>query len=153
VYLPDGEWRDYWTGERYTGGRTVDVDVALSDLPLFVRAGSVVPHRDPTQAVQRGTPTELQLDVTLADGTATGRFYDVDAEDFVTITVTEADGTLTIAVGETTAERVSLTVYDTVPETVVIDDTRAAEVETSPESDEWTTTDGVTTVCTGRGFM
>ena len=153
VYLPDGEWRDYWTGERYTGGRTIDVDVDISDLPLFVRAGSVVPHREPTESVQRGTPTELQLDVTLADGTATGRFYDVDAEDFVTISVTEADGTLTIDVGETTAERVFISVHDTIPETVVIDGTRAAEVESSPRSNEWTTTDSGTAVCTGGGFM
>ncbi|SDT63342.1 NPCBM/NEW2 domain-containing protein [Jiangella sp. DSM 45060] len=44
IYLPEGTWVDYWTGRLYTGPATVDGYAApLDRLPLFVKAGSVVP--------------------------------------------------------------------------------------------------------------
>lgn len=43
VYLPTGEWYDYWTRERYDGGHRVRVPAPLERLPLFVRAGTVLP--------------------------------------------------------------------------------------------------------------
>lgn len=42
VYLPAGDWYDFWTARRYTGGTRVDVPVTLESLPLFVRAGGIV---------------------------------------------------------------------------------------------------------------
>jgi alpha-D-xyloside xylohydrolase len=45
VYLPDGtDWIDLATGDRHTGGTTLTVAVALEDIPVFSRAGSMV-HR------------------------------------------------------------------------------------------------------------
>jgi alpha-D-xyloside xylohydrolase len=43
VYLPAGEWVDYWTGARTSGAKTVVVDAAADVLPLWVRAGAVIP--------------------------------------------------------------------------------------------------------------
>lgn len=44
VYLPSGnEWYDFWTGKRYAGGQTIVTDAPLETMPLFVRAGSIVP--------------------------------------------------------------------------------------------------------------
>ncbi len=43
VYLPAGVWFDFWTGQRYEGGQTVEALAPLDRIPLFVRAGSVVP--------------------------------------------------------------------------------------------------------------
>ena len=44
VYLPAGsDWYDYWTKERLHGGQTITVDAPIDTLPLFVRAGSIVP--------------------------------------------------------------------------------------------------------------
>jgi alpha-glucosidase len=43
VYLPAGDWYDFWTGERFTGRRSITVATPLDTLPLFVRGGSVVP--------------------------------------------------------------------------------------------------------------
>jgi alpha-glucosidase len=42
VYLPAGDWYDYWTGNRVTGGRHLTVPVTIESIPLFVRAGSFV---------------------------------------------------------------------------------------------------------------
>ncbi|WP_375422020.1 TIM-barrel domain-containing protein [uncultured Sphingomonas sp.] len=44
VYLPAGaDWYDYWTDQRHAGGQTIDVAAPIDQIPLFVRAGSIVP--------------------------------------------------------------------------------------------------------------
>jgi alpha-D-xyloside xylohydrolase len=44
VYLPNGtSWVNFWTGEKLAGGNTVTVSAPLEQIPLFVRAGSIVP--------------------------------------------------------------------------------------------------------------
>jgi alpha-D-xyloside xylohydrolase len=44
VYLPAGsDWYNYWTNERLKGGQTITVKAPIDTLPLFVRAGSIVP--------------------------------------------------------------------------------------------------------------
>jgi alpha-D-xyloside xylohydrolase len=45
VYLPTGtDWYNYWTNERVKGGQTINVPAPIDTLPLFVRAGSIVPQ-------------------------------------------------------------------------------------------------------------
>ena len=43
VYLPRGTWYDFWTGERIEGGREISRVLDLETMPLFVRAGSILP--------------------------------------------------------------------------------------------------------------
>jgi alpha-D-xyloside xylohydrolase len=44
VYLPAGtDWYNYWTNERVHGGQTISVSAPIDKLPLFVRAGSILP--------------------------------------------------------------------------------------------------------------
>jgi alpha-D-xyloside xylohydrolase len=43
VYLPKGEWTNYWTGERLTGGQTIIAQAAMDVLPLYVRSGAIIP--------------------------------------------------------------------------------------------------------------
>jgi alpha-D-xyloside xylohydrolase len=44
VYLPAGaDWYDYWTDVRVSGGQTVSVDAPIDRIPVFVRAGSILP--------------------------------------------------------------------------------------------------------------
>jgi alpha-glucosidase/alpha-D-xyloside xylohydrolase len=43
LYLPRGAWHDFWTGERLEGGREITRKVDLETIPLYVRAGAVVP--------------------------------------------------------------------------------------------------------------
>ena len=43
VYLPEGEWVDYWTGTHFSGGKTMLVEAPAEVLPLYVRAGAVIP--------------------------------------------------------------------------------------------------------------
>lgn len=43
IYLPPASWYDFWSGERVEGGREIERPVDLETLPLYVRAGSILP--------------------------------------------------------------------------------------------------------------
>ncbi|MFN8379745.1 MAG: glycoside hydrolase family 31 protein [Anaerolineae bacterium] len=47
VYLPAGVWADFWTGAVVEGGRTITVAAPLDRIPVYVRAGAVIPVRLP----------------------------------------------------------------------------------------------------------
>ncbi|MDD4654233.1 MAG: glycoside hydrolase family 31 protein [Bacteroidales bacterium] len=54
VYLPDNSfWIDFWTNETFTGGQTITKSAPIDIIPLFVKAGSVIPFT--TQKVQYST--------------------------------------------------------------------------------------------------
>jgi len=54
VYLPAGcDWYNYWTDERLHGGQTITADAPIDVLPLFVRAGSIVPLGWEVQSAQQ----------------------------------------------------------------------------------------------------
>lgn len=42
VYLPEGEWVDYWSGERFAGKQHIHVHAPLEKLPIFVRSGAIL---------------------------------------------------------------------------------------------------------------
>ncbi len=42
AYLPRGRWHGLWNGESYEGGRTVDLDMKLDEIPVFGRDGHVL---------------------------------------------------------------------------------------------------------------
>ncbi len=43
VYLPVGDWYDFWTGEHYEGGQVINYSVPKERIPVFVRAGTILP--------------------------------------------------------------------------------------------------------------
>jgi alpha-glucosidase/alpha-D-xyloside xylohydrolase len=43
LYLPRGVWHDFWTGERVDGGREISRAVDLETVPLYIRAGAILP--------------------------------------------------------------------------------------------------------------
>jgi alpha-D-xyloside xylohydrolase len=48
IYLPAGEWFDYWSGQRHPGEQQFEVEPPLEQIPLFVRSGSLFPLATPT---------------------------------------------------------------------------------------------------------
>lgn len=79
VYLPEGHrWIDYWNRTVYVGGKTINVDAPIKHIPLFVKAGSIIPYNaTDTKTCSASTP----LLVTVYEG-ADGQFdlYDDDGE-------------------------------------------------------------------------
>ena len=54
VYLPAGaDWYNYWTQERVKGGQTITVQAPIDTLPLFVRAGSIIPLGAPVESTHQ----------------------------------------------------------------------------------------------------
>ncbi len=43
LYLPQSKWYDFWTGSAVAGGKAIDAGAPLDRLPLYIRAGSIVP--------------------------------------------------------------------------------------------------------------
>ena len=80
VYLPQGKWFEPTGGKVYQGGSTVLVEASLDQLPLFYRAGSLVPTREVQQFVDQ-SPLET-LELTVVPG-ADGR-YEMITDDGVT---------------------------------------------------------------------
>jgi alpha-glucosidase/alpha-D-xyloside xylohydrolase len=69
LYLPRGEWYDFWDETRVEGGRMVTRAVDLQTIPLYVRAGSVLPMGPPRQFTAESAEGPLTLNVyTGADG-------------------------------------------------------------------------------------
>jgi alpha-glucosidase len=79
VYLPEGNWYDWWTGKKDEGKRWIERPVDLATLPLYVRAGAIIPL-DPVRQFTGQTvaePTTLRV-YAGADGTFT--LYDDDGQ-------------------------------------------------------------------------
>ncbi len=65
VYLPKGNsWVNFWTGETLDGGQTIDADAAIETIPLYVKAGSIVPM-GPNIEYATESPNEIILRIYL----------------------------------------------------------------------------------------
>ena len=62
VYLPKGaDWYDFWTGKYYTGGQTIITDAPIELMPLYVRAGSIVPFGPDIHHTGEGRDAPIEL--------------------------------------------------------------------------------------------
>jgi alpha-glucosidase len=81
LYLPRGTWFDFWTHERHEGGRELVRKVDLGKLPIYVRAGAVVPTGPPRQYTNE--PAAGPLTITVFPGAhGAGSVYEDDGESF-----------------------------------------------------------------------
>lgn len=72
VYLPTGsDWYDFWTDECFLGGQRIEVKATLDTMPLFVRAGAIVPMGPRRQFVDDLPDAPIELHVYVG---ADGRF-------------------------------------------------------------------------------
>lgn len=95
VYLPESAaWYNFWTGERFDGGQSISTDAPLDMIPLFVKAGSIVPMGPVVQ--HSGENTSGELEIRIYEG-ANGKFtlyedegnnYNYEKGQYSTITFT-----------------------------------------------------------------
>jgi alpha-glucosidase (family GH31 glycosyl hydrolase) len=74
VWFPPGTWIDWFTGERHRGPGAVQLSVPLERMPVFVRAGGIVPTLPPLDTTPAGTLKRLVL--TAYRGSGRLRLYD-----------------------------------------------------------------------------
>lgn len=81
VYLPAGaDWYNFWTNEKLHGGQTIEVRAPIDTLPLFVRAGSILPIGVPIESTNQKQPLE---EVRIYPGAnATFDLYDDDGSTY-----------------------------------------------------------------------
>jgi alpha-glucosidase len=63
VYLPEGVWYDYWTGERLEGGKSVLAHAPLETMPLYVKAGAIIPEQTLRQHTGESTAEPILLQI------------------------------------------------------------------------------------------
>lgn len=64
IYLPEGQWIDYFTGDVYEGGRILNnFDAPIWKLPLFVKAGAIVPMNRPNNNIYEVNTAERIFDI------------------------------------------------------------------------------------------
>ena len=105
-YLPKGtDWYDFWTNQHYRGGQNVTLQTSLDRVPMFVRAGSILPLGPVMQYVGEKAWDNLEIRVYPgADGTFTlyedeGDTYNYERGIYSTITFRWDDSHKTLTVG------------------------------------------------------
>lgn len=141
LWLPPGTWYCLWTGERIEGGRSLITECPTAKLPVFVRAGSVLPMQPLCQNLDQ-LPEELELHLYCGDSGGLswyeddGESYDFEQGIFSERNITLSDNTLRIEAAQgdfvSSIKRWVLIWHGASPERVRIDG-REYQTETLPE--------------------
>ncbi|MBE1582159.1 TIM-barrel domain-containing protein [Nonomuraea angiospora] len=104
VWFPPGQWTDYFTGQTYSGGTTRSITTGLDTMPVFVRAGGIVPTRTAKD--------------TMTVSIAAGASGSVALHDRTRIRYTESGGRHTVKItGRPTGHRWTLSLRNAEPPT------------------------------------
>jgi alpha-D-xyloside xylohydrolase len=77
VYLPEGQWYDFWTGAPHAGGVKIKLTVPLDIIPIFVKGGAVLPLAHPT--LHTDDPASFDLTVRIyGDGALACTLFEDD---------------------------------------------------------------------------
>jgi alpha-glucosidase len=87
VYLPEGIWYDWWSGEQFQGPTHILAHAPLERMPLYVRAGAVIPMQAIAQYIlmpnpSKESPTTSPLTLRIWPGTGEWTFYEDDGYSF-----------------------------------------------------------------------
>jgi alpha-glucosidase len=78
VYLPPGEWYRFSTDKKINGGRSIKADAPLTDLPVFIKAGAIIPMQSVIQNTNQQGDGILQLHVWNGRQPSTFVYYEDD---------------------------------------------------------------------------
>ncbi len=82
VYLPNGSWYHYWDNQLVIGGSVHHVEAGIDSMPLFVRAGSVIPEYPIMQYVGEKEIDEMLLNIYYADYEVNSFFFEDHGDTF-----------------------------------------------------------------------
>lgn len=80
MYIPRGEWYNFWDNTIYTGGKELWIDADIDTIPIFVKAGAIVPRYPVQQYVGEKDIDELKLDIYFKMGEEVSQIFE-DAQD------------------------------------------------------------------------
>lgn len=79
VYLPEGNWINYWTGEKFEGKQYLNVLTPIEQMPIFVKAGAIIPTQEVVNYIGEKEIDIITLDV-YPEGESSFQLYDDDGE-------------------------------------------------------------------------
>jgi alpha-glucosidase len=79
VYLPHGDWFDYWTGRKFNGNQTIHVPVTIESIPIYVRGGGFI-FREPVIQFTGQMPGQPLKVLVAPAKDSTASFYEDDGE-------------------------------------------------------------------------
>jgi len=82
VYLPKGDWYYFWNNEMVEGGKELTVPTPLETIPLFIKAGSVIPEYPVMQYVGEKEIEEVILNIYYSDYEVNSFFFEDYGETF-----------------------------------------------------------------------
>jgi alpha-D-xyloside xylohydrolase len=106
LYLPPAAWSDFWTGRSISGGDFITADAPLETLPLYVRAGSIIPMGPRVQYTSQKAADPIEIRVYPgADGDFTlyeddGETYNYEKGAYSTIPMHWSEANKTLTLGE-----------------------------------------------------
>lgn len=107
VYLPQGtDWIDFWTGEKFNGGKTISKETPIDIMPLYVKAGSILPIGPKVQYAEEKKWDNLKIRIYPgADGEFTlyedeNDNYNYEKGNYSTITFKWDDAGKTLAIDD-----------------------------------------------------
>lgn len=107
VYLPEGTWFDYWTGQQYEGEQYVSVLSPLDTIPIFAKGGAIIPMQEEVQYIT-DYPANLMLDI-YPHGESSFTLYEDDGKSLeyqegnyatTEISCSAEEGQISILIGE-----------------------------------------------------
>jgi len=82
VYLPQGEWYRLSTGEKFEGGKVITADARLTDLPVFIKAGGIVPMQSVIQSTNEKGDGILEINVWYGKEASSFVYYEDDGSSY-----------------------------------------------------------------------
>ncbi|RDD82985.1 DUF5110 domain-containing protein [Dyella tabacisoli] len=85
IYLPAGDWIDWFSGKHYSGGQTIEYSVDAKqwrDIPLFIRAGAIIPTQSAMDYVGQHPSTEVEVEVFPSAERRAFDYYDDDGNSY-----------------------------------------------------------------------
>jgi alpha-glucosidase len=82
VYLPDGDWYRLSTGEKFKGGKATTVPAPLTDLPVFIKAGAIIPMQNVIQSTAEKGDGILEMNVWYGDKANNFVYYEDDGASY-----------------------------------------------------------------------
>ncbi len=102
AYLPEGIWIDYWTKETVPGGRWIHVEAPLDVMPMWVRAGAILPYGPLVQHTGERPLDELRVEIYQPGESGSFVIHNDSAQ--LPIRYTYADGLLSVEVDHPNVE-------------------------------------------------
>lgn len=106
--LPQGQWYDYWSAKRLEGGSQATVEAPLDRIPIFVKAGSIIPTQQVLQYSDQAPIDPLTLSIYVGQN-GSEDFYEDDGVTFEypkgafakrTVQLSKMNGSLVVSIGE-----------------------------------------------------